>query len=354
MKVLEINDAPLNSGVGTVAKILYEAVRDSYSLQLLNLKFKEGNYEKGVTINMMKFGDSININRLFAATLGKVDLDKYDYDIVHTADAMVPLFLNKRPDFVTVLHLNPLQGNDFYNLRTRYATKIAVKRAAKWSTLLVLSNFTKDLIRRYISLDAPVHVVYPYSNFNITQTTKLKLDARNSLGILEDAKVIIAVGTSMVYKNFKILYNAIRGKDFYVLRIGGNKQVEMENLGWDVPEQVHFLGAGDIPDSKVLQAYLASDVLVFTSLDEGFGLPLVEAMSIGLPVIGNRCTTVPEIVGDAGILIKDPYSGSEISSALQLVFSNLETYAEKSRERRKMFDKKIFVQRMKEIYEFKT
>ena len=63
---------------------------------------------------------------------------------------------------------------------------------------------------------------------------------------------------------------------------------------------------------------------------------------------------MPEIVGDAGILIKDPYSSSEISSALQLVLNNFKTYAEKSGERRKMFDKKIFVQRMKEIFESKT
>jgi glycosyltransferase involved in cell wall biosynthesis len=70
----------------------------------------------------------------------------------------------------------------------------------------------------------------------------------------------------------------VKGKDFYVLRIGGNKHVVMKNLGWNVPEQVHFLGVGEIPDSKVLHAYLASDVLVFTSLEEGFGLPLAEAM----------------------------------------------------------------------------
>ena len=49
-------------------KMLYEARRDSYSFQLLNLKFKEGNYKKGDTINTMKFGDSIDINRMFAAT----------------------------------------------------------------------------------------------------------------------------------------------------------------------------------------------------------------------------------------------------------------------------------------------
>lgn len=360
MKILAINDSPLNTGVGEYVNILYDAMNQSpVQFRLLNLKFVDGNYWKGETIDMRRFtgnvkNTGVTINRMVAATLGRIDLRNYDYDIIHATALSVPLFLKQRPDFVTVHHLNPLLGSPFYSRTTRYATKMAANRSAKWSTLIVMSNFMRDLIRKYVSLDAAVHVVYPYYNVRVTQTPEIKMNAGSNLGIPQSAKVIIAVGTSAPIKNFLTLYNAVRGKDYYVLRVGGWREEEVKTFRWDIPEQVHFLSEKEkVPDSKVLQAYLASDVLVFTSVDEGFGRPLVEAMTVGLPVIGNRCTTVPEIIGDAGILVKDPYNSSEISSALQRVFSDIETYAEKSRERRRMFDKKIFVQQMKEIYESK-
>jgi len=61
-----------------------------------------------------------------------------------------------------------------------------------------------------------------------------------------------------------------------------------------------------------------ADVLVYPSLYEGFGLPALEAMACGTPVIAANTSSLPEVVGDAGLLV-DPYSVGEIADALASV-----------------------------------
>ena len=57
-------------------------------------------------------------------------------------------------------------------------------------------------------------------------------------------------------------------------------------------------------------------MIAFTSVDKGFEFPLIESMSLGLPVIANRCTSVPEIVGDAGILVKNLFDSNELRESI--------------------------------------
>jgi glycosyltransferase involved in cell wall biosynthesis len=68
--------------------------------------------------------------------------------------------------------------------------------------------------------------------------------------------------------------------------------------------------AGPLSDTDLVAALSQSDALVMASQHEGFGVPVLEAMSIGLPVVANRAGALPEIVGDGGLLVDatDPYA----------------------------------------------
>lgn len=72
---------------------------------------------------------------------------------------------------------------------------------------------------------------------------------------------------------------------------------------------------GDVEDSEIPSLYAGAIALVFPSLYEGFGLPIIEAMACGTPVITSTCTSLPEIAGDAALLI-DPESVQDISLAI--------------------------------------
>ena len=88
----------------------------------------------------------------------------------------------------------------------------------------------------------------------------------------------------------------------------------VEELG--LSEEIHFPGYIDEADLPYL--YSLADVLAYPSIYEGFGLPLLEAMACGTPVVASQTSAMPEVVGAAGLLV-DPYSVPEIAAALQRV-----------------------------------
>ena len=80
----------------------------------------------------------------------------------------------------------------------------------------------------------------------------------------------------------------------------------MAELG--LQDAVHFAGA--VSDDDLVEVMVGSDVLVVTSGHEGFGVPVLEAMTLGVPVVANTAGALPEVVGDAGVLVdaRDPYA----------------------------------------------
>jgi glycosyltransferase involved in cell wall biosynthesis len=78
---------------------------------------------------------------------------------------------------------------------------------------------------------------------------------------------------------------------------------------------------GFVPDEHLPLLYGAADVFVYPSLFEGFGLPCLEAMACGCPVVASKATSIPEVVGDAGILV-DPLLDEAIAEAIERVIFN--------------------------------
>lgn len=86
-----------------------------------------------------------------------------------------------------------------------------------------------------------------------------------------------------------------------------------------VTSSVHFLGP--VPDSKMPPLYRGAHAVIFPSLYEGFGLPPLEAMACGIPVVTSNITAMPEVAGDAALLV-DPTSVEEIADAINRIVSD--------------------------------
>jgi glycosyltransferase involved in cell wall biosynthesis len=97
---------------------------------------------------------------------------------------------------------------------------------------------------------------------------------------------------------------------------------------------------GPLSDSELVGAMAASDVFVLTSRHEGFGVPVLEAMTLGLPVVANAAGALPEIVGDAGVLVDatDPYATAEAVAELVADPARGRALAEAGRERLGILD----------------
>jgi glycosyltransferase involved in cell wall biosynthesis len=87
----------------------------------------------------------------------------------------------------------------------------------------------------------------------------------------------------------------------------------------DIGPYVHFLNA--VPEAQLPALYRSAEALIFPSLYEGFGLPLLEAMACGTPVVTSNVTAMPEVAGDAALLV-DPTSVPQIAEAMKRIVSD--------------------------------
>lgn len=95
---------------------------------------------------------------------------------------------------------------------------------------------------------------------------------------------------------------------------GSEVHAAVRRLG--IEDRIVFTGY--VPDKDLVHLLGGADLFVYPSLYEGFGLPVLEAMACGTPVVTSNCTSIPEVTGDAALLI-DPYSVDELAKAIDRV-----------------------------------
>ncbi len=137
---------------------------------------------------------------------------------------------------------------------------------------------------------------------------------------------LLSLGPLLPRKNHPLLIRAFRRRlrQQYDLVIAGGKgwwpasaRRVLRLMAGD--RTMHYLGV--VPDEELRQLYTAAECFVYPSEEEGFGLPPLEAMACGTPVVAMRCTSLPEIVGRAGLLV-EPGSVTRLADALEGLLQN--------------------------------
>ncbi len=163
----------------------------------------------------------------------------------------------------------------------------------------------------------------------------------NKTLVLPD-KFILAVGTLEPRKNLIALIKAFTKlaeshPDLHLCIAGG--------IGWKtagipkaIPQKlaskIHFLGYVEYP--KLAELYSRAALLAYPSLYEGFGIPPLEAMACGTPVLTSNISSLPEVVGDAAYLV-DPNNIDQIATGIEELLNNPAPYIKKGIERVKLF-----------------
>ena len=134
---------------------------------------------------------------------------------------------------------------------------------------------------------------------------------------------ILYVGNHRYHKNLNRLFEAFRGVDFPALRLlltgkpSDEMRMGLEQAG--LSSRVEFLGT--VPDSMLVAVYRGASLLVLPSLSEGFGLPALEAMACGVPVVASSAPALAEVLGGAGLLV-DPLSSCSIRRGIEAVLGD--------------------------------
>lgn len=129
-----------------------------------------------------------------------------------------------------------------------------------------------------------------------------------------------------------------------------DKQIDITIIEYNLSKKVIFTGF--ITDEEKILLLKQSQAFVYLSLYEGFGIPLIEAMSLSTPVIASNTSCLPEIVEEAGILT-DPYNIDNIAQAIQDLTNNsrlAKNYKEKGLERAKLFTWQTMAKQTYRIY----
>ena len=195
-----------------------------------------------------------------------------------------------------------------YALTYRALTPIAAKNSRQ---IITVSNYSKNVIIEKLGVEASkTRVIY-----NAVNGCKCKPE------ITRRAKQILAVGSLDPRKNLERLIKAfLKWNNMeYKLIIVGGKQKSFSKLNF--PQNENIIFTGYVTDDALHKYYCSSEIFIYPSLYEGFGIPPLEAMSHEVPVITSDATSLPEVCGDAAIYI-DPHSVDSIANALKRVTSN--------------------------------
>lgn len=246
------------------------------------------------------------------------------FDVVHTSDwTEPPSNLNK----VTTIH--DLVALKFAKITPRVIVETH-KQRLKWvhdesKRIIVPSIATKnDLIELGFD-ENRLRVVYEAPNF--VKASKEKVEAvLKKYSIRED--YVIAVGANQ-RKNIKGIIDGYHlskyGKNLKLIIVGQNINIKQED-----ERGVRFIG--HVNDSDLSALLTGSKALVFPSLYEGLGIPILDAFNCEVPVVTSNISSMPEVAGGAAILV-DPYDVNSIASGIEEALSKPKTLIAKGLKR---------------------
>lgn len=253
-------------------------------------------------------------------------------DLVHAPDHHVPRFKGI-PVLATLMDAIPLSNPEWASSQLRGMKNALWKKSSKWADHIVtISEFSKSEIVKYFKIDDQKISVVPLGVderfFNQMSKSELST-ALQDLKLPE--KYFLFIGTLQPRKNLIRVIDAhqclpLSMRREYPLVIVGRAGWGCDDLLQrlkSLPEDdpVYWLGG---VDDQVKRALLQqATALVFASLSEGFGLPVLEAFAAATPVIASNTTSLPEVAGDAALMV-DPVRIDEIAHAMVRIAQSTE------------------------------
>jgi glycosyltransferase involved in cell wall biosynthesis len=251
-------------------------------------------------------------------------------DVNHILDhsyAHLLYTLDPRRTLVTVHDLAPLRYPSRGWGPSHLSWIIAWRGLRRAEHIIAVSAFTASELQASSGIrTANVYVVPNAVGGSFRPQSEATIKAVRSQYTGLGTHLLLHVGHTQSRKNLPTLVRALsalraRGFDACLLQVGGvpghDLRAAIEESG--LRDRVRFLGA--VRDADLIALYSAADVFVFPSLYEGFGLPVLEAMACGTPVVASNAASLPEVVGEAGILV-DPGDAQSIADAIARVLSD--------------------------------
>jgi glycosyltransferase involved in cell wall biosynthesis/GT2 family glycosyltransferase len=231
---------------------------------------------------------------------------------------------------VTVHDMLPRIHPEFFTAETVRQFNSLISQLRPTDHVICVSECTRnDFLRWQNTIPEDQVYVTPLAASSALQPIndeEVKADFKERLGMHPADRVVLSLCTLEPRKNLIRLIEAFEA--LHCKHKGGIKLVLVGSLGWKTSEldarlrdsvaAEAIIVTGHIADDQLATVYSIADVFAYPSLYEGFGLPPLEAMQCGVPVVVGHTSSLPEVVGDAALMV-DPHSVHELSDALEKV-----------------------------------
>ncbi|GAB3639734.1 hypothetical protein GCM10027423_03700 [Spirosoma arcticum] len=201
--------------------------------------------------------------------------------------------------------------------------EVKKKLIERSDAVITVSEFSKQEILTYFPINPEkitvVHLGTVFGTELMNETTNLSVSA-------EPFSYVLYVGKRRLYKNFDGFFRAMqsvlrRHPDLHIICAGGGVFDRIEQSMFQtarLSERVHYR---PVTDAGLLSLYRNARAFVFPSLNEGFGIPVLEAFSGGCPVVLSNCTSLPEVAGEAAVYF-NPENDDSIAGAVERVLTD--------------------------------
>ena len=275
-------------------------------------------------------------------------------DISHIIDHQYAHLVHKINSKVKIITVNDLIPVIYSKLLKKdpYLVKYSLNHLKYFHRVIAISQNTKNDILKYT--DCPEEKIevlyYPVEEFfNSARFSNDVLCKKFKIPI--NKKKILVVGKSF-YKNLdtslKVFKNLIdRNIDVALIKLGNFEDIKIEDRYKDKIFQIT-----NLTRQEVSEIYKITDILLFPSIYEGYGLPTLEAMKSGVPVVCSNSSSLPEIVGDA-TLMSNYADVSFFTDTIYKLLTNQQLYNQKKKDgiqRAEIFDIPKYAEKLIKLY----
>ena len=247
-------------------------------------------------------------------------------DIVHAVSLGYPV-ATRKPLVVTVHDLGPLTHPEFFGNTSPWVMKKSLEQAVQQAEAIIcVSQSTADELVTYVGGDIEHRVKVIYEGVSPSFFRQPDAACLQGLEGLPEPGVpfVLATGKISPRKNIQGLIEAMSGLvsviPHHLVLVGGDgwgmEEVFKQLDGHEIKGRVHF--PGYVTDEQLKALYQRASVYVHPSLYEGFGLTVLEAMAAGCPVVTSNVYSLPEVAGDAALLV-DPTDMDALAEAINRI-----------------------------------
>ena len=319
----------MNGNYAGVSWYAYNLLKNIFALDSDNQYVLFYNSGKPVSLPEFKQGNISYHGCRFPNKLFNLSLNFFNYPEIDRLIGGVDLFFVPNLHFIswsphcqkiiTVHDLSFLRFPEFFTAKMRLWHKLIIKKNILGQADLIIAdsfNTKKDLIE-LLGIPADkikvIHLGIDRKYFTALSAVQLA-ETRKKYGLPD--KFILSLGTLEPRKNLEgviAAYKSLATDASLVIAGGRGWKIKPAGSLFSADKRVRYVGYIDEADKPAL--YQLASLLVYPSFYEGFGLPLVEAMASGCPVIAGFNSSQPEVVGTAGLLV-DPHDINAIAKAL--------------------------------------